>query len=100
MSKAFTREDDVPDPVAPRKLTSPLPAGASNYLTANGAERLRAELQRLVEIERPKLAESEQLSGQESVQMQAVEQRIQYLQRSLQSAVIVHPSDEPLNQVR
>ncbi|HEY1552935.1 MAG TPA: GreA/GreB family elongation factor [Kofleriaceae bacterium] len=44
MSKAFTREDDAA-PVAPvtrRKVE--IPDGAPNYVTADGAEALRAEL--------------------------------------------------------
>lgn len=44
MSKAFTREDDQPDPEPPRPLPSVLPPGAKNYLTADGAKRLKAEL--------------------------------------------------------
>ena len=50
MSKAFTREDDdAPEPVAPLRASSALPPGAKNYVTADGAERFRAELARLIE---------------------------------------------------
>src|SRR5262249_49107945 len=56
MSKAFTREsDDVPD--VPVRMHSPsaLPPGAKNYLTPDGERRLREELSRLVQIERPRV---------------------------------------------
>jgi len=56
MSKAFTREsetdddDEGPEP-------APLPAGVRNYITPAGLARLRAELQQLKQVERPKVVE-------------------------------------------
>ncbi len=59
MSKAFTREsDDLPDLRDLLRQPSPLPPGAKNYLTPDGAQRLREELHRLVHEERPRLASS------------------------------------------
>lgn len=58
MSKAFTKEDDTPLERSTRTRTTPgLPPGAPNYMTADGAKRLRAELansdgERATEIER------------------------------------------------
>lgn len=58
MSKAFTKEDDTPLERSTRTRTTPgLPPGAPNYMTADGAKRLRAELAiadggRAAEIER------------------------------------------------
>jgi transcription elongation GreA/GreB family factor len=58
MSKAFTKEDDTPLERSTRTRTTPgLPPGAPNYMTADGAKRLRAELanadgERAAEIER------------------------------------------------
>jgi transcription elongation GreA/GreB family factor len=50
LSKAFTKEDDsTPERSSRRRLDSGLPPGALNYLTADGAEKLRAELDRLME---------------------------------------------------
>jgi len=44
VSKAFTREDDVV-PVAPvKRRRVPVPDGVPNYITADGARALRAEL--------------------------------------------------------
>src|SRR5438128_2006284 len=88
MSKAFTREDDVPDPIIHRRVTDPLPPGARNYLTPDGARQLRAELDRLVQIDRPQaLAFSDPSLAREKTQI--LDQRIQHLQQSLQSAVVV-----------
>lgn len=96
MSKAFTREDDLPDSTPTRPSASPLPPGAKNYITRDGAERLRAELNQLLE-ERSTAA----TAGEEPQQkLRSLEQRILYLQRSLQSAVIVEPPAEPDGRVR
>ncbi len=44
MSKAFTKEDnDLPERSGRRRSASGLPPGALNYMTADGARRLRAE---------------------------------------------------------
>jgi transcription elongation factor GreB len=43
MSKAFTREDDQPQPDPP-KPRSALPPGSPNYITPDGAKRFKDEL--------------------------------------------------------
>ena len=100
MSKAFTREsDDLPDlPAAPRNL-SPLPAGAKNYVTSGGLRKMREELERLTSIKRPRLAA---LPGESEgkQQLRLLDQRIQQLQQSLLSAVMVSPPAPPWEQVR
>ena len=99
MSKAFTREsDDAPEmPVRPRR-PSPLPLGAKNYITAGGAQGLREELNRLLDIEQPRLVDSK--DDQAKRQLQAVNDRIEHLQQSLHSAVVVTPPSMPDDQVR
>jgi len=88
MSKAFTREsDDLPEVVVARQRST-LPPGAKNYLTPNGARRLREELERLVQVERPRQAASPD-HPEARRQLQALDQRIHHLQRSLQSAEVV-----------
>ena len=48
MSKAFTKEDDAPpDRFTRTRSRSGLPPGAVNYMTADGARRLRTELSEL-----------------------------------------------------
>src|ERR1044071_6665460 len=95
MSKAFTREsDDLPDvPVVPRQQ-SPLPPGARNYLSPDGARRLREELVRLVQVERPRQAATPD-NAEAKRQLRVMDQRIYYLQQSLRSAMVVVPPIVP-----
>ena len=99
MSKAFTREsDDAPElPIRPRR-PSPLPPGARNYLTAGGAQSLREELNRLLHIDQPRLAASNDEDAKR--QLQALNERIEQLQQSLHSAVVVTPPSMPDDRVR
>jgi transcription elongation factor GreB len=100
MSKAFTREsDDGPDFPIHSRPVSALPPGAKNYLTPGGAARLREELERLLEVERPRLSARTQESDTKA-QLQALDQRVRQLQLSLHSAVVVAPPVEQTDQVR
>ncbi len=75
MSKAFTKEDDAPLERSTRiRSRSGLPPGAVNYMTADGARRLRAELAGLAATESERAAE---------------------IERVLASATIVEPPTEP-----
>ena len=78
MSRAFvdesaseSRENDAPE------LKIPLPAGAKNYMTPEGAERLRAEIEDLLALEQPRLGE--------------VDRRIEYLSRMRAIMEVVPP---------
>ena len=86
MSKAFTKESDLPEITLRPRPTSPLPPGAKNYLTATGAEQLKRELDRLLNVERPSMATR---SGETSDELQILQQRAEQIQDILQSAVIV-----------
>ena len=99
MSRAFVREsDDQPDlPLA--RQSSALPPGAKNYITAEGAERLRRELQRLTESERPALV-SQTDDPDAKRQLFALDQRIHQIEHSLQSAEIVPPPSVAVDVVR
>lgn len=99
MSRAFVREsDDRPElPIA--RQASALPAGAKNYITADGAERLRTELQQLVESERPALAARSD-DPDAKCQLLALNQRIEQLEESLRSAEVVGPDNGPKDSVR
>ena len=80
MSKAFTREDDNQDAFhAPPR--APLPPGIRNYITPEGAAKIQAELQRLLQ--------QKQNSSESSPQVDA---RIQYLQSLVQTFVPVEPT--------
>jgi transcription elongation factor GreB len=102
MSKAFTREsDETEDDAIPPRPSSTLPPGAKNYLTPDGAERLRAELHRLQNEERPQIAASPETDGDRKKTLQRIDQRIQQLEDSLSTAVITPPpsSSDERNQV-
>ena len=83
MSKAFTRESDDSSDMPPvaRQLSS-LPVGAKNYMTLEGIRRLHEELDRLLNVERPRLAAS--MNDDEAKrQRQLLDARILQLQQSL-----------------
>ena len=95
MSKAFIRdfEDEPEEPVFVRQA-APLPPGAKNYVTEAGARRLREELARLIEVERPLLARlTEDLDAKR--ELQTVNQRVRVIQQTLESAEVVIPTGEP-----
>lgn len=100
MSKAFTRESDdaVEEPILARQPTL-LPPGVKNYITVDGARRLREELDHLTQVDRPRLTSlladeslAESSSNAEAKrQLKLLDQRILALDQSLQSAEIVEP---------
>ena len=105
MSKAFTRESDAPaddedeDPSAP-----PLPAGTRNYMTPAGYRRLREELMRLLDVERPQVVEAvswaakngdrsengDYLYGKK--RLREIDRRIRFLTKRLEIAEVTDPS--------
>jgi len=89
MSRAFVREsDDRPEmPVA--RLASALPPGAKNYITSDGAARLREEMRRLVEVERPALLTAG--NAEAKAKLLLLEARVQQLEESLREAEVVPP---------
>lgn len=100
MSKAFLRESDFEEQPELPPLASPLPPGAKNYITAAGAARLRDELTRLVEVERPPLAVAAARDTDTKRELQALDQRIRLLENSLRLAEIVAPPAGPADVVR
>src|SRR6185437_7458645 len=64
VSRAFIKEDvDPPERSGRKRSASGLPPGATNYITARGAERLRQELERLraAKTSRERTVELEQI---------------------------------------
>jgi len=100
MSRAFVREsDDRPElPIA--RQPSPLPLGAKNYVTPGGARRLREELRRRLEVERPALASVVDSDPDARRQLLVLDQRIQQLDESLQTAEVVPPPENNADTVR
>jgi transcription elongation factor GreB len=114
MSKAFTREADTIDDDE-REAGSPLPAGARNYLTPGGFERMKAELERLVQRERPELVATvawaagngdrsengDYIYGKK--RLREIDRRIRFLIKRLDIAEVVDPAarrdDDASNQI-
>ena len=81
MSRAFVKEDvDLPERSGRKRSASGLPPGATNYITARGAKRLRDELQKLR-------------------RGNAVGERVAELEQILASVHVVDPPDAPSNSV-
>ena len=100
VSKAFTRDEnegpEIPDLLP---TASSLVPGAKNYITPQGAQKLRDELQRLVEVTRPELIDArDDLDAKR--QLARLDQRIVQLEESLQAAEIVEPAGGPADVVR
>ncbi len=109
MSKAFTREQDD----AGEKLdTAPLqPAGVRNYMTPAGYLRLKTELKRLVEDERPQVVKTVSwaaANGDRSEngdyiygkrRLREIDRRIRYLMKRLEIAEVVDPRDQDQERV-
>lgn len=99
MSKAFLRESDAeeaPDLPPPVSL---LPPGVKNFITPDGAVRLRAELSRMIDSERPPLASASH-DPETKRELASLDQRIRQLEQSLRTAEIVPPPAVPDEIVR
>ena len=78
MSKAYTKEDDRPEPDPPKLRPSPLPPGTPNYITPAGAARLKADLD----------------AGTGPVE------RLREIRNALGTAVILNPPSDDLDVVK
>ena len=114
MNKAFTRETDAATDDDEQDVLSPLPAGARNYMTPGGFERMKAELERLVQKERPQLVavvawaagngdrseNGDYIYGKK--RLREIDRRIRFLIKRLDAAEVVDPAgrrDEGADQV-
>ncbi len=80
MSRAFVKEDvDLPERSGRKRSASGLPPGATNYITARGAKRLRDELQKLRAAN----------AGERGIELEQI----------LASVHVVDPPDAPSNSV-
>ena len=68
-------------------------------MTPDGAQRLREELGRLIQVDRPRAA-SMRDESESKRQLQMLDERIRYLEQSLQTAVVVAPPDANEDRVR
>ena len=79
-----------------------MPPGAKNYLTPDGAARLRSELDELLKNERPGLAGGSETADEPETRRlrQALDARMAELERVLHTAVVVPAPAPPHEQVR
>lgn len=103
MSKAFTKEADGDDDDDAPAMPA-LPAGARNYITPGGYQRLRQELMSLLDVERPKVVETvswaakngdrsengDYLYGKK--RLREIDRRIRFLTKRLDIAEVADPS--------
>jgi len=109
VSKAFTREDEAVDEDLERE-TQPAPAG-KNYITPAGLARLKSELKKLVEVERPELVKTvawAASNGDRSEnadyiygkrRLREIERRIRFLMKRLEVAEVVDPRGQDQDRV-
>lgn len=112
MSRAFLSEsdeafmdDDVPE------TKDPLPSGVKNYMTPEGAGRLREELAALVNGERPRLltklsqtvaeggAPEKEGMLRDRRRLREIERRIEYVERMLDKLEVVDPGKQDPSRV-
>lgn len=103
MSKAFVREDDGDDDgdLAPEAGAPPAP---KNYITPQGHARIREELLRLIDVERPEVVRTVSWAASNGdrsengdyiygkKRLREIDRRIRFLTKRLDAAVVVDPS--------
>jgi len=105
MSKAFVRESDVDedDDVAVPEI----PVGSRNYITPAGHRRLKDELLRLLNVERPEVVRTVSWAASNGdrsengdyiygkKRLREIDRRIRFLTRRLDAAEVVDPATRP-----
>ena len=110
MSKAFVKENGhEPEPSPAEEV--PLPPGGKNYITPAGFARLKAELENLVERERPEVVKTvawaaslgdrsenaDYIYGKR--RLREIDRRVRFLIKRLESAEVVNSSGRDTDQV-
>jgi len=107
MSKAFVKETEADDDEDGDVQAVALPAGSKNYMTKQGYARLRAELEQLMNQERPAVVQTvswaasngdrsengDYLYGKK--RLREIDRRIRFLTRRLETAEVVDPALQP-----
>ncbi len=90
---------------------SSLPTGTKNYMTPDGARKLRAEIHQLLSVERPKVVETvawAASNGDRSEnadyiygkrRLREIDKRLRFLQRRMDAAQIVDPALQKADRV-
>jgi transcription elongation factor GreB len=86
MNKAFTKETEVEEALP--EFVDALPPGMKNYMTPEGAARLKDELGELRDVERPKLVKAG-TDASSKKRLREVDQRIRFIAKRLQITEVV-----------
>lgn len=104
MNKAFVKEADGDDDDDLSGGLPPIPPGAKNYITPQGYQRIREELLRLIDVERPEIVHivhwaasngdrsenGDYIYGKR--RLREIDRRIRFLTKRLDLAEVVDPS--------
>ncbi|NEN75413.1 transcription elongation factor GreB [Pelistega sp. NLN82] len=105
MSKAFTKETDREEDDDQQEPS--LPKGIKNYMTVQGYQMLRKELEHLVKVERPEVVSvvswaasngdrsenGDYLYGKK--RLREIDRRIRFLTKRLDIAEVINPATQP-----
>jgi transcription elongation factor GreB len=103
MNKAFVKESDQDDDEE-IALAQAIPAGAKNYITPAGYQRIKDELLQLIDVERPEIVKvvhwaasngdrsenGDYIYGKK--RLREIDRRIRFLTKRMDSAAVVDPS--------
>ena len=104
MNKAFVKESDHEEDEEAVALARAIPAGAKNYITPAGYQRIKDELLQLIDVERPevvKVVHWAASNGDRSEngdyiygkrRLRQIDGRIRFLTKRMDAAAVVDPS--------
>jgi len=104
MNKAFVKESDQDDDEEAAALALAIPAGSKNYIRPEGYQRIKEELLRLIDVDRPEVVRivhwaasngdrsenGDYIYGKR--RLREIDRRIRFLTKRMDSAAIVDPS--------
>ncbi|MDP3668546.1 MAG: transcription elongation factor GreB [Telluria sp.] len=104
MNKAFVKESDNDDDEEALALAQAIPAGAKNYITPAGYQRIKDELLQLIDVDRPEVVRivhwaasngdrsenGDYIYGKR--RLREIDRRIRFLTKRLDAAAVVDPS--------
>jgi transcription elongation factor GreB len=95
VSKAFTRESDDSSAEQTQSLRPQLPPGTRNYITREGADRLKQRLSDLLEMKQVFAARSNEAGTGPEADQRKIESAIRRLQQTLDAVVVAEiPVDQ------
>ena len=104
MNKAFVKEPDNEDDEDALALAQAIPAGAKNYITPAGYQRIKDELLQLIDVDRPEVVRivhwaasngdrsenGDYIYGKR--RLREIDRRIRFLTKRMDAAAVVDPS--------